>query len=144
MRRVTCSFIVIALGVGLAACNRTSLTKSGRTVAMVSEPPGACDEIGTVLGQGGGTLSDPYHSHDALKKHARRDARNKAAELGATHVLLEEAQVGSDEGATRTFIVHGTAYRCMYAVVPEVPEVVEPEEPEKSDAPRFRGPGTFQ
>ncbi len=144
MRHVTCLLVLITAGIGPVACNRASLTKNGRTVAMVSEPPKACAEVGKVVGQGGGTLRDPYHSHSALKKHARGDARKKAAELGATHVLLEEAQVGSDEGATRTFIVNGTAYRCKRAVAAEIPELVEPEEPEANDAPRFRGPGTFQ
>ncbi len=142
MRHIYGPLLLVAVGVAVSAC-KSSLTDAGRSVTPISVVPGACEEVGTVVGQGGGTINDPYFSHKKLQDHARRDARNKAAKLGATHILLGEPEVGSDEGVTRSFVVSGTAYRCpVKAEVEEiVPEEPEPEEPAQ---PRFRGPGTYQ
>ena len=51
-------------------------------------------------------------SNDSLMQYAMNDARNKAAELGATHVHLSTPQLGGANGTTTTATVMAVAYKC--------------------------------
>jgi len=96
----------------LVACSAPSLTPMGRGVIAMGAPPGGpCQPLGPVTGEGRGMFSS-----GSLIEYATNDARNQAADLGATHVhtmpptLIYSAsqQSAGVSGATVT----GTAYRC--------------------------------
>jgi hypothetical protein len=74
------AFLTLVLLVG--ACSTPELTPMGRGVIALTTPPnGECRALGSVTGDGRG----PYSS-GSLVEYATNDVRNRAAELGATHV----------------------------------------------------------
>ncbi len=104
----------------LMHCSAPSLSPMGRGVIAMGAPPGGrCEPLGPVTGEGRGVFSS-----GSLIEYATNDARNQAAELGATHLhtmppsltYSASQQSAGVTGATVT----GTAYRC--ASGPVVPE----------------------
>lgn len=127
------AFAVVSLvsATALVGCKAQQLTGDGTTVAVLYDEPIGCEKLGVVTGVGGG-LSGAYTKPSANEAAAENDVRNKAAELGATHVLVHPEQVdqgdahspdyqdtqpamahGSGTGSTVT--VAGTAYKCSVA-----------------------------
>lgn len=51
-------------------------------------------------------------SNEDLIDYAMNDLRNKAAEMGSTHVRNDPPQLGSGDGTTTSATITGTAYRC--------------------------------
>ena len=100
-------FAVCALG-----CATASLSAKGSRVRSLAQAPEGCDQLGLVVGQGGGMFGGAYVANDQLMKYALNDALNKAGELGASHVALGAPQLGGHGGTTTTATVTGTAYRC--------------------------------
>jgi hypothetical protein len=97
---------------------------------LYDEPVG-CEYLGTVTGVGGG-LTGGYSKPSVVQESAENDARNQAAELGATHLLLhpEEVEQGDGRGPdyqdTQPALAHGSgtgstvrvagdAYKCKLA-----------------------------
>lgn len=96
------------------ACATAKLTSGGARVAVANDPQVVeCENLGPVVGTGGGALLGGYVPNDKLVTYAMNDARNKAAALGATHITLSAPQLGGMEGTTTTATVSGVAYRCM-------------------------------
>ncbi|MEM7137496.1 MAG: DUF4156 domain-containing protein [Myxococcota bacterium] len=126
--------------VGLAvlvqpACKSSQLTSHGTDVAVLSEEPLGCEPLGEVVGYGGG-VGGGYVQKGVLSESANNRARNEAAELGATHVVLEEPlyEHGSGTAVTRNqqpalghgdssaayAEVRGVAYKCAPGTLPTV------------------------
>ncbi|MGZ6124490.1 MAG: DUF4156 domain-containing protein [Myxococcales bacterium] len=97
----------------LCGCSTAALSPAARNVVpLAAAPPSACQNLGAVIGQGGGAFGGAYVSNDSLMEYAMNDARNKAANLGATHVQLSAPQLGGASGTTTTATVMAVAYRC--------------------------------
>ena len=97
---------------------------------LYDEPVG-CESLGVVQGVGGG-FGGAYSKPSVNQQSAENDALNKAAELGATHLLLypEEIQQGDGRGPDyqdtqpamahgsgtgSTVYIKGAAYKCALA-----------------------------
>lgn len=97
----------------ICGCSTAALSPAARNVLpLAAAPPATCQNLGAVIGQGGGMFGGAYVSNDSLMEYAMNDARNKAAALGATHVQLASPQLGGASGTTTTATVMGVAYRC--------------------------------
>lgn len=110
--------VVVSSFVLLTGCATARLSAGGeRVVAMQSEPGGECTPLGTVIGEGGGSFGGSWISNAGLVDYAINDARNQAADMGATHVHLSTPALGSSGSdgsvSTTTATVVGTAYRCV-------------------------------
>ena len=109
-------------------CKAGALSESGTTVVMLYAEPVGCEELGVVIGRGGG-LTGAYSKPRVNQESAENDALNKAAELGATHLLLHPEEVAQGDGhqpterdtepamahgygTGSTVTVAGTAYKC--------------------------------
>ena len=120
------------LGLG-GGCKASALSTDGTKVALLYGEPLGCEDLGVVIGRGGG-LTGAYSKPSVNRESAENEARNEAAKLGATHLLLHPEEVeqgdgrdndyqdpsptmemahGSGTGSTVT--VAGTAYRCSVA-----------------------------
>ncbi len=124
--------VILACGAWLVVatlgCKADQLTDRGTEIVLLYDEPPGCENLGVVIGRGGG-LSGAYSKPSVNRLSAENDARNQAAERGATHLLLHPEEVaqgdgrgpdyqdttpamahGSGTGSTVT--VAGTAYKC--------------------------------
>jgi len=125
---VTASLAWLVVGLSLVGCKADQLTSHGTDIVMLYDEPAGCENLGVVIGRGGG-LSGAYSKPSVNQESAENDARNKAAERGATHLLLHPEEVaqgdgsGPDEkdtapamahgsGTGSTVTVAGTAFKC--------------------------------
>jgi hypothetical protein len=107
MRRIALASLV------LFACSTAALSPAAKNVLpLAAAPPAACQNLGAVIGQGGGVIGGAYISNDSLMQYAMNDARNKAADLGATHLHFSAPQLGGGNGTTTTATVMAVAYKC--------------------------------
>lgn len=120
--------VALISGSTFLACKADQLSGSGTNVALLYSEPAGCENLGVVLGRGGG-LTGAYSKPSINQESAENDARNQAAERGATHLLLHPEEVaqgdgrGPDEkdtapamahgsGTGSTVTVAGTAFKC--------------------------------
>lgn len=113
-------------------CKAQTLTADASDIAILYDEPVGCEMLGVVTGVGGG-LSGAYSKPSVNEQGAQNDALNKAAALGATHLLLypEEIQQGDGRGPDyqdtqpamahgsgtgSTVRVRGAAYKCALAM----------------------------
>jgi hypothetical protein len=123
--------VLLVLGVATLGCKAGQLSTDATKVAVLYDEPVGCENLGVVIGVGGG-LAGAYSKPSVNQESAENDARNEAAALGATHVLLhpEEVEQGDgrapDEQDTQPALAHGsgtgstikvaaTAYKCPTA-----------------------------
>lgn len=140
---------ILALVVSVSfhpGCKAAQLTSHGTEVALLGSEPSGCEELGEVIAYGGGVVGG-YSKKKVLSESANNNARNQAAEMGATHILLEEPDLvhgtgkatehemqpamGHGDGAHATATVRGIAYKCPPGAVPQgvvqtLPEVENP------------------
>jgi hypothetical protein len=64
---------------------------------MLYDEPAGCENLGVVLGRGGG-MSGAYSKPSVIRESAENDARNQAAERGATHLLLHPEELAQGDG----------------------------------------------
>ena len=120
-------------------CKAKQLNADATKIAILYDEPVGCEELGVVTGQGGG-LTGAYAKPTTNQESAENDALNKAADLGATHLLLhpEEVEQGDGRGPDyqdtqpamahgsgtgSTVLLKGTAYRCSAATPQTVTEL---------------------
>ncbi len=108
------SFLLVLIAVaGAAGCKTASLTSAGAMVAPTRDPlPPECQTLGLVTGKGGGTFGGGMVSNEDLIEYAMNDIRNKAGDLGATHIRHDPPQLGQGDGTTTSVTITGTAYKC--------------------------------
>jgi hypothetical protein len=88
----------------IVGCSTVGLSSRGNRVIIVeAKDVTKCENLGSILGDGTGAYGTGFISRTSLIEHAFNDLRNKAAELGATHVVAS---------VPRTTTVMGVAYRC--------------------------------
>lgn len=105
--------LCLALGCLLSACQTASLSNGGAAVAPTRDPlPPQCKTLGLLVGKGGGAFGGAYISNEDLIDYAMNDLRNKAANLGATHIRHDPPQLGEGDGTTTSVTITGTAYAC--------------------------------
>ncbi len=115
---------VLLLGiliVGLCACSATAVKPEANKILVTHQAaPKGCKFLGSVVGEQGGSFTGNYTSNKALQQGALNDMKNKAFELGANYVVLENTNAGntasgsiwSNHGA-QTDVTHmGNAYKC--------------------------------
>ena len=109
------------------SCKASQLTSHGTEVALLGSEPIGCEELGEVVAYGGGVVGG-YSKKKVIIESASNNARNQAAEMGATHILLEEPELvhgtgkatehdmqpamGHGDGSHATANVRGIAYKC--------------------------------
>jgi hypothetical protein len=76
--------------------------------------PAQCNQLGYIVGRGGGSFGGGYISNESLIEYAMNDLRNKAAGLGANFVQHDSPQLGvagdgNGGSITSTATVSGTA-----------------------------------
>jgi len=120
--------VPVVFGLASLGCKAGQLTSSGTDIVLLYDEPAGCENLGVVIGQGGG-LTGAYSKPSINQESAENDARNRAAERGATHLLLHPEEVdqgdgrGPDEkdtapalahgsGTGSTVTVAGTAFKC--------------------------------
>lgn len=125
-------FSVLVCAAGLVGCKASQLTGGGNSISVLYDEPVGCENLGVVIGRGGG-LTGAYSKPSVNEQSAENDARNQAAELGATHLLLHPEEVDQGDGRgpdyqdTQPAMAHGsgtgstitvaaTAYKCDVAV----------------------------
>ncbi len=118
----------LAFGGSLIGCKAPQLSASGNNIVMLYDQPNGCENLGVVIGYGGG-MAGAYSKPKVNRAAAEDNARNAAAERGATHLLLhpEEIAQGDGRGPTEqdtapamahgsgtgsTVTVAGTAFKC--------------------------------
>ncbi len=95
------------------ACATPSLTPAGSQVVPVTTAPGPeCQNLGVVIGQGGGSFGGGWISNDQLTEYAMNDALSKAAQRGATHLQIGPPQLGGGGGTTTTATETAVAFKC--------------------------------
>ena len=123
-------------------CKASQLTSHGTEVTLLDTEPFGCEELGEVVAHGGGA-SGGYVKKKVIVESATNEARNQAAEMGATHILLEEPEIvhgtgkasvhnqqpamGHGDGSSATATVRGVAYTCEPGAVPPVVAQMLPE-----------------
>lgn len=91
------SFIMAAAITGCSS-NKMALTEEGRAVQEFSgKPMAGCDVVGKVVGE------NESNSIDG----AKNQTRNRAAELGANYILIQDELQNGNHWA-----VHAMAYKC--------------------------------
>lgn len=89
-----------------------SALQAGRTVQLHDgQPSPECRNLGPVTGKGGGA-GGSWVRNERLIEFALNDARNKAAAKGATHISMNNSNMGENGGTTTSAMVIATAYRC--------------------------------
>jgi hypothetical protein len=110
--RVFLLFSALALG---ACSTAIALTDRGTTVTEVASTgmPDGCSLIGDVsIG------IPPDAGHPGTEAELVILMRNKAGQLGGTHVLVESRTHRDDEGGEGHWVGRGRAYRCDPSVTP--------------------------
>lgn len=106
-------FALVCLSCLLPSCKTASLSATGASVAPTRDAlPPQCTTLGLITGKGGGAFGGAYISNEDLIEYAMNDLRNKAADLGGTHVRHDPPQLGSGDGTTTSVTITGTAYAC--------------------------------
>lgn len=106
-------------------CAATTLRSGAEKIIVTrNSAPKSCKFLGALVGEQGGALSGPFTSNKNLAQGAWNDLRNKALELGANYVQLEDTHAGntgsggawSNGGGgsfSQTDVTHaGNAYKC--------------------------------
>ncbi len=109
----------------ISACAATALDPGAEQVIVSHQPaPKTCKFAGQITGEQGGSLTGAWTSNKHLAEGAMNDMRNKAHQMQANYVVLEESKAGqtmSGGGGMQGFSMSGqqtdvtqigNAYRC--------------------------------
>jgi uncharacterized protein YbjQ (UPF0145 family) len=93
MKKILGSLFVLSL---FAGCAATALRPGAERIIVSHTPaPKTCKFRGQIMGEQGGSLAGAYTSNANLAQGAMNDMRNKAMDLGANYVVLEESKAGN-------------------------------------------------
>ncbi|MGB8328706.1 MAG: hypothetical protein WCE62_01165 [Polyangiales bacterium] len=127
--------VTVAFGFVSFGCKADQMTSHGVEIVLLDDVPEGCENLGVVIGHGGG-LMGAYSKPRINRESAENDARNLAAERGATHLLLHPEDVMQGLGSQPTeqdtepalahgygtgsnVTVAGTAFKCAPGAAPE-------------------------
>jgi hypothetical protein len=111
------SVLIVASVFLIGACASVKLSEAGRNVKVVETIPSHCESLGLIAGEGGSSWTGgAYYKNATLIEYAQNDLKNKAAELGATHIIIKTTNLGETHGQYGGTVtganLTGTAYRC--------------------------------
>jgi Domain of unknown function (DUF4156) len=107
--------LLLILSGGAGGCATSSPSPAAQSVVPVSGVPGPrCENKGTVIGESESRMFGS--TGDQLIAEATREAMEKAAALGATHIFLSPVTLRSKQGAPVSATLTGVAFRCPPAV----------------------------
>lgn len=119
------ALVVLGLAVALTGCQATKVRpEAARVLVTRQAAPKTCKYLGSVVGEQGGSFTGAYTSNKALAEGSMNDMKNKAYDMGANYVVLENTSAGNTTsgswsaygGSThgqQTDVTHtGNAYRC--------------------------------
>lgn len=108
---------VIALLLGVGCSTGIQLTDRGTNVQMLTraEMPPGCHVVGDVA-----IGIPPDAARPRTEEQLAVLMRNKAGEMGATHVLIEQSDQRT-EGGTQHYVGRGSAYHCEPGQQPATP-----------------------
>ena len=126
--------VLLLLGPASLGCKADQLTGHGADIMLLDDDPPGCENLGVVTGFGGG-MTGAYSKPSVNLMSAENDARNKAAALGATHLVLHPEEVHQGEnlqpaekdtrpamatgsGTGSTVVIAGTAFKCALDAMP--------------------------
>lgn len=126
--------VALSLVISVLGCKADQLSTRGSDVVLLYSEPAGCENVGVVIGRGGG-LTGAYSKPSINQESAENDARNQAAERGATHLLLHPEEVAQGDGRApdekdtapamahgsgtgSTVTVAGTAFKCALGTPP--------------------------
>lgn len=98
----------------LIGCSATPVSQKGTAVEITTERPQNCRMLGEVIGSQGNAFSGDFTRDETLIQGARNDLRNKAAELGANVVQIQNTLNSThpySAGAIKSTVV-GIAFDC--------------------------------
>ena len=106
----------LIISTALSACAATQVSEGARMVEIVNEKPDAdkCNFVGEIVGSQGNWLTGDFTSNEDLVVGARNELRNKAHDLGANIVYIQDmsnTNAYGSLGTTNTTAV-GKAYKC--------------------------------
>lgn len=139
--------LVAGMMTGCVSMQPTGLSPAGSQILpLASDPGGACTTLGDVMGSGR-SLYLPERLESAIN-----DAKNKAAQQGATHILLSPPV--SERSDSSSVVVTGIAYRCPQGAPSQAPTSAAPQGTPSATAPAspivaasppkpYTGPKTF-
>ena len=93
--------VLLVLGVATLGCKAGQLSTDATKVAVLYDEPVGCENLGVVIGVGGG-LAGAYSKPSVNLESAENNARNLAAERGATHLWLHPEVVEMIETYPKT------------------------------------------
>lgn len=98
----------------VSACSAKPI-KPGAAVVFISndKPSQECSYLGEVVGGQGNWWTDDITSNHAAVQGSRNDLRNKAFDLGANYVHIQQATQSESELGGTTASVIGHAYNCI-------------------------------
>jgi len=108
-------YIGVLFLISCSACSTAELSETGGRVVVVANVDAAkCHPLGYVVGKGGGQFGGAYISNESLMEYAMNDARNKAADKGATHMVLTSGpqMAGYSDLGSTTANVAASIYEC--------------------------------
>ena len=104
---------ILTLGVALSACSAKPIKPGAEKVFLSNEKPNEeCKFVGEVVGGQGNWWTDDITSNHAAVQGARNDLRNKAYDLGANYVHLQNSTQSESEFGGTTASSIGNAYKC--------------------------------
>jgi hypothetical protein len=114
-RCIGISFLATIVIFAMAGCGASTqqLTPAGQQVQVTkAEPPPGCMEVGPVEAKSGGGCG--IYGAKGTYEDAYNILRNKAAQMGATHVRMDAQVPPHNEGGcyNLAFVIRGVAYRC--------------------------------
>jgi hypothetical protein len=135
--KLASSFAIVVFSFCSAACMTEQLNSAGAQVATSQSAPvdhgyspGACKNLGYIVGRGGGSFGGGWISNEQLVEYAMNDLRNKAAGLGANYIQHDTPQLGvagsNGSTTTSTATVSGTAYACTGTPAAGAPAATPP------------------
>lgn len=112
-------FLAVSLLMVTACATTQSLTRVGEAVEVVTQTPTNlhCAFVAPVTAEWGGN----FQTYQTNSVNAYNDIRNQAANLGATHLVIVNADAQDPSGWAAAFgaeqcencvLVQGQAYRC--------------------------------
>jgi hypothetical protein len=124
----------LAFASPLVGCKASQLTANATSIVLLYDEPAGCENLGVVIGRGGG-MTGAYSKPSVIRESAENDARNQAAQRGATHLLLHPEEVAQGDGRApseqdtapamahgsgtgSTVTVAGTAFKCALDAPP--------------------------
>lgn len=102
----------------VTGCASVQLTPAGHEVKVVEEVDRDCESLGMVFGEGGSSWKGgAYYKNSSLLQYAQNDLKNKAAAMGATHIVVKTSNFGhvnGQYGGTVTGAnLSASSYRCL-------------------------------